>query len=154
MISNIANDAKELARFAIRSAIWGSIAAVFAAAALLCLVAALFVWISTNYGSLIAFLCLAGVFLFAAVVAGAAFSLSRSRLKEKTENLSVSKPVGWIDPTIVVTVLDVARIVGGRRLSLAVALASAAYWLIKKSDGSARTPRYRRPAGNGGRSRA
>ena len=153
MISNIATNAKELARFAIRSAIWGSIAALFAAAALLCLVAALFIWVSTHYGSLIAFLCLAGVFLFAAVLSGVAFSVSRDRLRAKTESLSVAKPASWIDPTIVVTVLEVARAVGGRRLSLAITFASAAYWLLGKSDASARAPRYRRAADNGRRSR-
>ena len=151
MISEVANDARYLARAALRAMVWGSITAFFAVLTIFCLTGALFVWISTSYGTLVAFLCIGGLFLIATVAAAVALAVNNARLRERTKHLAVAKPATWLDPTIVATALDIARVVGGRRLSIAVAGASLAFWLLKRtsSAGDASSRQSRRASGNG-----
>jgi len=151
MITEAANDAKYLARAALRAVIWGSVTAFFAAVAVFFLTGALFVWISASYGTFVAFLCIGGLFLLATVASATALAINNARLRERTQHLAIAKPATWLDPTIIVTALDIARLIGGRRGSLALAGASLAFWLLKRPSNARSSSRQSRSAAGNGR---
>lgn len=115
---------------ALRTAVYGSIAAVATVAAFLFFVIAAFLWAQQHYDTIIACGVAAGLFLLVAVVALTVLAISRrrtARAEEKAEEANSSSVPAWLaDPATLLMALQIVRSVGlGRLVPLALAAITA-----------------------------
>jgi heme/copper-type cytochrome/quinol oxidase subunit 2 len=115
---------------AIRTAIYGSIAAAAGIAAFLFLVIAAFLWTQQHYDTIVACGVAGGLFLLVAVVALTVLAVSRrrtARAEEKAEEANSSSIPAWLaDPATLLMALQIVRSVGlGRLVPLALAAITA-----------------------------
>jgi hypothetical protein len=108
--------------------IWAAIAVLGVVAALLFLLLAAFVWLTTRFGALFAALIMAGACLLIAVIAALISYASRSSaITEARLALAERKHQPWLNPALLSVGLQAGKQVGwGRLLSLAAAVVLAA----------------------------
>ena len=116
---------------AIRTAVYGSIAAAAGVAAFFFLVIAAFLWTQQHYDTIVACGVGGGLFLLVALVALTALAISRRRAaiaaKAEEEAASANTLPAWIaDPATLLMALQIVRSVGlGRLVPLALAAITA-----------------------------
>jgi heme/copper-type cytochrome/quinol oxidase subunit 2 len=136
---------------AIRTAIYGSIAAAAGVAAFLFLVIAAFLWAQQHYDTIVACGVAGGLFLLVAVVALTVLAVSRrrtARAEEKAEEANSSSIPAWLaDPATLLMALQIVRSVGlGRLVPLALA-AITAFGAANLVKGPARANKRRTESG-------
>jgi hypothetical protein len=111
---------------ALRTAIYGSMAAAAAVAAFLFVVIGAFLWAQQRYDTIVACGVGAGLFLLVALIALTLLAISRRRAA-KAEAEAAHAVSAWLaDPAILLTAAQVVRTVGlARLLPLAVAAVAA-----------------------------
>lgn len=116
---------------AIRTVVYGSIAAAAGVAAFFFLVIAAFLWTQQHYDTIVASGVAAGLFLLVALVALTVLAISRRRAmraaKAEEEAASASSLPAWLaDPATLLMALQIVRSVGlGRLVPLALAAITA-----------------------------
>src|ERR1700730_7831812 len=101
---------------ALRTAVYGSIAAAAGVAAFLFLVIATFLWAQQHYDTIVASGVAAGLFLLVAVIALTALAVSRRRAA-KAETEAANAVPAWIaDPATLLMAVQIARSIGLARL--------------------------------------
>jgi hypothetical protein len=116
---------------AIRTVVYGSIAAAAGVAAFLFLAIAAFLWTQQHYDTIVASGVAAGLFLLVALIALTVLAISRRRAmraaKVEEEAASASSLPAWLaDPATLLMALQIVRSVGlGRLVPLALAAITA-----------------------------
>jgi hypothetical protein len=129
---------------ALRTAVYGSIAAAAGVAAFFFLVIAAFLWAQQRYDTIVACGVGGGLFLLVAVIALTILAISRRRAA-KAEQEAASAVPGWLaDPAVLLMGVQIVRTIGvGRLLPIALAAIAAfgAAGLAKGPDrGNKRLP--------------
>src|SRR3954447_8829701 len=109
-----------------RSATCGAVAAVAGAVAVVFLCIAGFVWVEQYYGTIIAALAFAAVFVLvavAAIIAGAVLRHGREERRRVAATQMRAQP--WLDPSLMTTGLQIGRALGARRLASLAVLGAA-----------------------------
>lgn len=115
---------------ALRTGAWGALAAALATVSLALFTLALLIFLSDAYGAMTACLIVGGAYLFLAIGTFILFVSSRRRMAQHSRSLQATKASLWLEPAIVATGLEIARTLGGRRVSMLVAGAFAISWLL------------------------
>ena len=102
---------------ALKSTIGGIVALAAALVALGFFCAALFMWLDAHYGAVTAALILGGIFAFLAVVALLVVLIMRHSAPPPPPP---RKNAWWADPVLLATALDVAKVLGRKRITTAV----------------------------------
>jgi hypothetical protein len=122
---------------ALRTAVYGSIAAAAGVAAFFFLVIAAFLWAQQRYDTIVACVGGGGLFLLVAVIALTILAISRRRAA-KAEQEAASAAPGWLaDPAVLLMGVQIVRSIGiGRLLPIALAAIAAfgAAGLAKSPD--------------------
>jgi hypothetical protein len=105
---------------ALKTAVCGVLALVACVVALAFLCAAAFMWIAQSHGAIAAALALAGAFMALALIA----VLVAWILQRRKPPPPPRQRAWWTDPALLAAALDIGRVLGRRRVGLAV-LASA-----------------------------
>ncbi len=131
---------------ALRTAVYGSIAAAAGVAAFFFLVIAAFLWTQQRYDTIVACGAGAGLFLLVAVFALTILAISRRRAA-KAEQEAASAVPGWFaDPAALLMGVQIVRTIGiGRLLPIALA-AIAAFGAADLMKGSRRANKRRAQA--------
>lgn len=122
-------------------AIWGALAGLALAIALIFLTIAAYIWLEQRYDQLTAALVLAGTFLIVAVVAATTMAMQRRRMMERAQlQLAAKKAQPWIDPRLLAIGLEIGRAIGWKKgLSFAaagvIAAGIAREWSAHRADG-------------------
>lgn len=103
--------------------VYGSIAAAAGVAAFLFFVVAAFLWMQQHYDTTIACGAAGGLFLLAALIALLTLAFFRHRAaKVKRESSANALPAWQIDPAILVTAIQIVRMIGvGKLIRIAIA---------------------------------
>jgi hypothetical protein len=124
---------------ALRTAVYGSMAAAAGVAAFLFFVVAAFLWTQQRYDTIVACGVGAGFFLLIAVIALAMLAISRHRAAKAEEEAANAVP-GWLaDPATLLMTVQVVRSIGLTRLLPLALAAIAAFGAADLMKG--RTPR-------------
>jgi hypothetical protein len=110
---------------ALRTAVFGSVAAAAGAAAFLFLVIAAFLWTQQHYDTIVACGVGAGLFLLVALISLTTLAISRRRAATTDEEAAKAVPAWLADPAILLTAAQIVRTIGITRL-LPLALAAIA----------------------------
>ena len=113
---------------ALRTAVYGSIAAAGGVAAFLFLVIAAFLWAQQHYDTIVAAGVAAGLFLLVAVIALTALAISRRRAAKAEEKAAEANTLpAWLaDPATLLMAAQIVRSIGlGRLVPLALAAVGA-----------------------------
>jgi hypothetical protein len=137
---------KEQINTAIKTLIYGVIAASAGAVAFLFAVIAAFLWVQQRYDTIVASGVVGGMFLLVAVVALLSLSVSRRRAakrkaREAAEEEARAAPSWLADPTFLLTAFQIARSIGlGKLIPLALAGVAAfgAAGMVGKGSGGKR----------------
>ena len=136
---------KEQINSAIKTLVYGVIAASAGAVAFLFAVIAAFLWVQQRYDTIIASGVVGGMFLLVAVIALISLSVARRRAAKRQARKRRKKPraaPSWLaDPAILLTVFQIARSIGfGKIIPLALAGVAAfgAAGALGKSSGAKR----------------
>jgi len=109
-------DFKARLNVSLRAATWGAITALAGAVAILFFCIALFTWLAQQYGSITAGLVLGGIFLLIMLTAGVTcMAIRRKRVKLRAREAAAGSN-WWQDPALVLTALQITRMIGVRRL--------------------------------------
>ncbi len=127
---------------ALRTAVYGSIAAAAAVAAFLFFVIATFLWTQQRYDTIVACGVGTGLFLLVAVVALTTLAISRRRAAKADEEAANKVPAWLADPATLLMAVQIARSVGITRL-LPLVLAATAAFGAAALKGRARTNKRR-----------
>ncbi len=129
---------------ALRTAVYGSMAAAAGIAAFLFFVIAAFLWTQQRYDTIVACGVGAGFFLLVAVVALVTLAISRRRVAKAEEEAASAVP-GWLaDPAALLMAVQVARSIGLTRLLPLALAAIAAFGAADLMKGRApRTSKHR-----------
>jgi hypothetical protein len=112
---------------AIKTIIYGAIAASAGVAAFLFALIAAFLWTQQRYDTIVASGVVGGMFLLVAVIALISLSISRRRAakriaRQERETANATPPSWLADPAIVLTAFQIARTIGlGKIIPLALA---------------------------------
>jgi hypothetical protein len=123
---------KEQINTAIKTLIYGVIAASAGAVAFLFAVIAAFLWVQQRYDTIIASGVVGGMFLLVAVIALISLSVARRRaakrqVREEAE-AAKSAPSSWLaDPAILLTAFQIARSIGFGKIIPLVLVGVAAF---------------------------
>jgi hypothetical protein len=126
VFSGLISDFKDRIDTAMRSATCGAVAAVAGAVAVVFLCIAGFVWVEQYYGTIIAALAFAAVFVLvavAAIIAGAVLRHGREERRRVAATQMRAQP--WLDPSLMTTGLQIGRALGARRLASLAVLGAA-----------------------------
>jgi hypothetical protein len=128
---------------AVRTAVYGSIAAVGGVAAFLFLVIAAFLWAQQHYDAIVACGVGAGLFLLVAIIALTILAITHRRAAKAQQEAASAVP-GWLaDPAILLMGVQIVRSIGiGRLLPIALA-AIAAFGAADLVKGSGRANKRR-----------
>jgi Sec-independent protein secretion pathway component TatC len=128
---------------ALRTAVYGSMAAAAFVAAFLFLVIAAFLWTQQRYDTIVACGAGAGLFLLVAIIALAILANSRRRAA-KAEAAAVNTAPAWLaDPAILLMAVQVARSIGITRLLPLALAAITAFGAADLMKGRARMSKRR-----------
>lgn len=142
MFGEIVDDLKLKLDLTLRSVVFGAVAAAALSAAVVCGAVVLFLWMSQTYGVMEAWAALGGAFLSVALLTLIAMAISRgnSRRRIRVQRVAAESETGGIqkmlqDPAMLLTGLQLLRIVGVRRLlPLLLVGGVAAGFLLNRSD--------------------
>jgi len=128
---------------ALRTAVYGSMAAAAGVAAFFFLVIAAFLWTQQHYDTIVACGVGAGFFLLVALGALAMLAISRRRAAKAKQEAANSIPAWLADPAILLMAAQLVRTIGIARL-LPIALAAvAAFGATDLMKGRPRTSKQR-----------
>jgi hypothetical protein len=128
---------------ALRTAVYGSMAAAAGVAAFFFLVIAAFLWTQQHYDTIVACGVGAGFFLLVAAVALAMLAISRRRAARAEEEAANAVP-GWLaDPATLLMAVQIARSIGLTRLLPFALAAVAAFGAANLMKGRPRTSKQR-----------
>ena len=128
---------------ALRTAVYGSMAAAAGVAAFFFLVIAAFLWTQQHYDTIVACGVGAGFFLLVALGALAMLAISRRRAAKAKQEAANSVPAWLADPAMLLTAAQLVRTIGIARL-LPIALAAVtAFGAADLLTGRARTTKRR-----------
>jgi Ca2+/Na+ antiporter len=100
----------------LRVAAWGAVATLASVVALLFFCVAFFTWLAQQYGPITAGLVLGGIFLLITLITGViCMAVRRKRVKTRVKEASAGS-TWWQDPALLLTGLQIARMIGVRRL--------------------------------------
>jgi hypothetical protein len=112
------------------------VAFVAAAAAMIFLLVAAFVWLADRYGGPVAGLALAGLFALIALIALATGLMIRRRNMERARlELAARSSASWLDPKLVAMGWQIGQAIGWRRLASLAAVAVLAAGVAKEWSG-------------------
>jgi putative superfamily III holin-X len=114
-VASIIRDLKQRINATIQSVVWTALAGIFALVVAGFLCAALFVWIESFLGTLIACLVLAGLFLLLAIVCVLVASGIRRAEARRAELRAQSMAALWRDPAVISAGLKLGRQLGLKR---------------------------------------
>lgn len=120
MFGSLIDDLKSRVDSMLKLAIAGAVASAAVTVAFFCFAVALFLWVQQNYSTLEAWLALGGLFAAVAAIGGIVMLAVRGRRKipplqpRPQEASAVSRLLQ--DPTLLITGVQIARMIGGRRL--------------------------------------
>lgn len=142
MFGEIVDDLKLKLDLTLRSVVFGAVAAAALSAAVVCGAVVLFLWVSQTYGVMEAWAALGSAFLAVALLTLIAMAISRgnSRRRIRVQRAATERETGGIpkmlqDPAMLLTGLQLLRIVGVRRLlPLLLVGGVAAGFLLNRSD--------------------
>jgi formate hydrogenlyase subunit 3/multisubunit Na+/H+ antiporter MnhD subunit len=126
------DDIKEKIDALMKLAVAGAIAAAAAVVAFFCFAISLFLWVQQNYGTLDAWLALGGLFLLLAIVCGIVMLSLRRRkpVKRRSDAKPREQPSAisrlMQEPAVLLTGLQLARMLGPRVIVPVVLLAAVA----------------------------
>ncbi len=125
-------DVKAKLDAAVKSAAFGAIAGVACTIVLAFLCAALFVFVEDHYGTIIACLVLAGLFLLLAIVAVVGLLLVQRRERQRAARRAreAAASAVWRDPAIVSMGLQIGKALGFKRAAPIVVLGAFVVGLI------------------------
>jgi hypothetical protein len=113
--------------FSLQIMVWAVVSAVSSAAVLIFLCVTAFVWLARRYDALTASLLLTGIFLLAAIIAGAACLFARrANIERAQRELAARSPPIWLDPKLVALGLKTGRTLGWRGAASLAAVAVVA----------------------------
>lgn len=121
---------------ALKTTIWAGIVTGLAVASIVLFTAALLIWLSDVYTALIACLIVGVIYLLLTCVALLVFVRSKQRATHRARDIASAasaKTSTWLEPAIVATGLEIARTLGGKRVSMIVAGAFAISWLLSRA---------------------
>ncbi len=128
---------------ALRTAVYGSMAAAASVAAFFFLVIAAFLWTQQHYDTIVACGVGAGFFLLVALGALAMLAISRRRAARAEEEAANAVP-GWLaDPATLLMAVQIARSIGLTRLLPFALAAVAAFGATDLMKGRPRTSKQR-----------
>jgi O-antigen/teichoic acid export membrane protein len=120
VFASLIDDLKAKVDSMVKLAVAGAIAAAAVTAACLCFAIALFLWVQQHYSTLEAWVALGGLFVAVAAIGGIVMLAVRSRKTppkpqpRPQETSAISRLLQ--DPTMLITGVQIARMIGGRRL--------------------------------------
>jgi type VI protein secretion system component VasK len=130
--------------FSSQIVIWAIVAAIAAAAAVLFLLIAAFVWLANRYDGVIAGLLLGGAFIVVAMVALAACLMVRRRNMERARlELAARRSASaanWLDPKFMAVGVQIGQAIGWRKLVSLGAVALLAAVLAQEWVGRKEAP--------------
>ena len=138
MLAGPLADFKARLNVSLRATAWGAVAALAGAVAVLFFCIALFAWLAQKYGSIMAGLVLGGIFLLIMLTTGiTCMAIRRKRVRLRVRE-ATSGSNWWQDPALVLTALQIARMIGVRRLVPIAIVGGIAAGLLsgKKPNGS------------------
>lgn len=116
MLAGPLADFKARFNLSLRAAAWGAVAALAGAVAMLFFCISLFAWLAQQYGSITAGLVLGGIFLLIMLTTGiTCIMIRRKRLRSQAREAATGSK-WWQDPALVLTGLEITRMIGVRRL--------------------------------------
>jgi hypothetical protein len=130
MIGEAGHNIRSTLAAALKTTIWAGIMTGLAVVSIVLFTAALLIWLSDAYSALIACVIVGVIYLLLACVALLVFTRSRQRAARRARELTAAKSSTWLEPAIVATGLEIARALGGKRVSMIVAGAFAISWLL------------------------
>ena len=137
-------DLKARLSVSLRAAAWAAIAALAGAVAVLFFCIALFAWLAQQYGSITAGLMLSGIFLLIALATGVTcMAIRRKRVKSRAREAAAGSN-WWQDPALLLAGLQIARMIGVRRLVPIAIVGGIAVGLLSGQKSSRIRPKQER----------
>jgi hypothetical protein len=136
MLTGLFDDLKRKVDGALKIAVAGAVAAAAATAAFVCLAVVLFLWTQQNYGTMEAWLALAGLFAFVAAIGGIVVLAVRRRpppAPRERETTAFARLLQ--EPAVLLTGLQLARGLGIRGLLPLLVLAAVAGGVMTSRNG-------------------
>jgi hypothetical protein len=136
MLTGLLDDLKRKVDGALKIAVAGAIAAAAAIAAFVCFAVVLFLWTQQNYGTMEAWLALAGLFAFVAAICGLIVLAVRRREPPPQPAREAPAFARLLqDPAILLTGIQLARGLGIRGLLPLLLLAAVAGGVLTNRNG-------------------
>jgi hypothetical protein len=133
--AGLVSELKDKLDRALATAVLAAIAASAGVAAFFFVCVAIFVWTQQNYGTVTACIVLAVLFAVVASIAITIIAVARRRAAERSRRRQSAKPQWWLDPAVMTLGVELAKVVGPRRIaSMAVLGALVAGILFNRSS--------------------
>jgi MFS family permease len=143
---------KERIEAAIKTAIYGSIAAAAGVAAFAFGAIALFFWTQQHYDTVVAAAAVGGLFLLVALIGLAALLVARHRAAKEKEAESERPVPQWLsEPATILAAVQIARTIGLGRLVPVILLGAVAAGFVLNPSASKRASRQRASSPEGRR---
>jgi uncharacterized membrane protein SirB2 len=120
--AGLVSELKDKLNRALATAVLAGIAAAAGVAAFFFVCIAIFVWTQQNYDTVTACIVLAILFVVVAAIAVTIIVLARRRAAEQSRRRQNAKPQWWLDPAVMTLGVEIARVVGPRRIASMVVL--------------------------------
>jgi hypothetical protein len=134
-------DLKHRVSTVLKTAAWGGVAIVAGLISLLFFCIAVFIWTADAYGPTMAAVALGAAFLAIAIAAFTACAVIRRRQELARQRAAQAQAQWWLDPKVMLTAAQVARVVGIRRFIPIVLIGSVvAGLLLGRSNRSSHQP--------------
>jgi hypothetical protein len=146
VFGSLIDDLKSRVDSMLKLAIAGAVASAAVTAAFFCFAVALFLWMQQTYSTLEAWMALGGLFVAIAAIGGIVMLAVRGRRKvpppqsRPQEASAVSRLLQ--DPTLLITGVQVARMIGGRRLLplLLLGVVAGGFFMTRNGHGARSHP--------------
>jgi hypothetical protein len=137
VLTGFLDDLKRRVDGALKIAVAGAVAAAAATAAFACLAIVLFLWTQQNYGTMEAWLALAGLFAAVAAIGGIVVLAIRRRVPARREPARETNAFARLlqEPAVLLTGLQLARGLGVRGLLPLLVLAAVAGGVMTSRNG-------------------
>ena len=144
MLTGFFDDLKRKIDGALKIAVAGAVAAAAATAAFVCLAIVLFLWTQQNYGTMEAWLALAGLFALVAAIGGIVVLSVRRRVPPARPREAVRETPAFArllqEPAVLLTGIQLIRGLGVRGLVPLLILAAVAGGVLTSRNGRSHTP--------------
>jgi hypothetical protein len=144
VLTGLFDDLKRKIDGALKIAVAGAIAAAAATAAFICLAIVLFLWTQQNYGTMEAWLALAGLFALVAAIGGIVVLAVRRRAPPPRPREAVRETPAFArllqEPAVLLTGVQLIRSLGVRGLVPLVVLAAIAGGVMTSRNGRSHAP--------------